>query len=645
MKRASRFSYLFVALTLCALLGSATVANAGSRHLKRQRIAKGASVTRIGASKLLERFAGDASPAAQGGFSLATPLAPDAERTWNNTGTDFNAAGSWTGGSPAGNNVAGFNAAAITQPNLSANISTSGLYFHGTGVSGYDVTSTGGFVLTLTGQSTSGSGGTADSSAAAIRGENTSGTNTIDAAVTLASSTSTSTFFQAAGGRLVVNGIISGSGLTLSMRGGGTIELNGANTFSGGSNTNTAAGQTVVLGNDSALGTGTFSVNVSSTIQAGTGGHSISNAVVLAADTTIAGADNLTLSGNITSSGAATRTLTVNNSAATTLSGGNVFLSELTGTGRTLLINGSGAITIGDVIANFNGGAGTAGSLVYQGTNTLTLSGTNTFTGNTSIRSGTVSVASIGNSGANGNLGAGTTINLGSTTTTGTLLYTGSGETTSKILNLSGTTGGGTIDQSGTGLLNFTGTNTATGIGSKTLTLQGSTAGTGEISGAIVNGSGTTALVKNGTGTWTLSSVSNTFSGGTTINGGTLVAFGDGTLGTGNVSLTASGVTLTLQSGAVNNYIADTASISIVTGAVTNLSFTGTSDTVNGITLGGVVQTAQGTYGSLTSSADFKSDFFSGGGTLLLAIPEPSTWMMIGVGAILLAGVQRFRRK
>ncbi|NBV87616.1 MAG: hypothetical protein EBS01_15415, partial [Verrucomicrobia bacterium] len=68
----------------------------------------------------------------------------------------------------------------------------------------------------------------------------------------------------------------------------------------------------------------------------------------------------------------------------------------------------------------------------------------------------------------------------------------------------------------------FTGTVTATGLGAKTLTLQGSTSGTAEISGVIVDsGSGATSLVKTGTGLWKLSGV-NTFTGGVTITAGTL---------------------------------------------------------------------------------------------------------------------------
>src|SRR6185295_9527821 len=104
---------------------------------------------------------------------------------------------------------------------------------------------------------------------------------------------------------------------------------------------------------------------------------------------------------------------------------------------------------------------------------------------------------------ASSNLGAPTTvangmIALGATATSGTLKYTGTGETTDRVIDLAGTTGGGTLDQSGTGLLKFTSAMTASGAGSKTLTLQGSTAGTGEIAGAIVNNSvvNTTAVTK-----------------------------------------------------------------------------------------------------------------------------------------------------
>jgi hypothetical protein len=108
------------------------------------------------------------------------------QRTWNSIGTDWNTATNWTGGAPTVANAVGvFNTVESVQPNLSASVSIAGIYFFGTGSSGYDVTSTGGAVFTLNGTGATGSGGTANGTAAAIRSEITSGTNTIDAPVIL----------------------------------------------------------------------------------------------------------------------------------------------------------------------------------------------------------------------------------------------------------------------------------------------------------------------------------------------------------------------------------------------------------------------------------------------------------------------------
>src|SRR5205085_8430587 len=96
---------------------------------------------------------------------------------------------------------------------------------------------------------------------------------------------------------------------------------------------------------------------------------------------------------------------------------------------------------------------------------------------------------------------------------------------------------------------------TATGVGAKTLTLQGSTAGAGELGGAIIDSSsGATIVTKTGSGSWTLSSV-NTFSGALSVQAGTLAigtinnASANGTLGNSaaGVTLGASGATGTLE--------------------------------------------------------------------------------------------------
>jgi autotransporter-associated beta strand protein len=189
------------------------------------------------------------------------------------------------------------------------------------------------------------------------------------------------------------------------------------------------------------------------------------------------------------------------------------------------------------------------------GGGTILLTNANTYTGATTVLNGTLSVASLNSvatyaglgttHAASSNLGAPVTvadgtIGLGRTTTAGTLVYTGSGETTDRVLNLDGTTGGGTVDQSGTGLLKFTSSLTATGVGAKLLSLQGSTAGSGELAGAIVDSSsGATSLTKAGSGTWTLSGA-NIFTGATSVSAGVLNIQNATALGT-----TAAGTSVT----------------------------------------------------------------------------------------------------
>jgi len=223
-------------------------------------------------------------------------------------------------------------------------------------------------------------------------------------------------------------------------------------------------------------------------------------------------------------------------------SGGGVAYLQGTGTGQI-----SGNIT------------GTA-VITKSGSGSWTLSGNNTNANVMRIQEGILSVSSINSvaSGNTSNMGAPITVTNGTigmgglvtgagtvATTTGQLTYTGTGETTDRVINLQGTTGGAIIDQSGTGLLKFTSNNngnatfTATGAGSKTLTLQGNTTGIGEIAAAIVNNSSTnrTTVAKAGTGTWILSG-NNSYSGNTTISGGKLLINNTVGSGTGNGTVT-----------------------------------------------------------------------------------------------------------
>ena len=217
-----------------------------------------------------------------------------------------------------------------------------------------------------------------------------------------------------------------------------------------------------------------------------------------------------------------------------TYSGANTNLFDTAGA-RTLTLTGSNtgnntfAISLTDEVSSRKT------SLTKNGAGTWVLTGASTYTGPTSISGGGIlSVSSLPTTGdTSSNLGLTSTINIGGGSSSGTLLYTGAAKTTDRVINMSGGTPGTNVilDQSGTGLLKFTSnfTNTSNGI-TKTLTLQGSTAGTGEISGSIPEaGPMVTSLTKAGTGTWTLSGT-NTYTGNTTVNNGALEVTASGSL-------------------------------------------------------------------------------------------------------------------
>ena len=85
----------------------------------------------------------------------------------------------------------------------------------------------------------------------------------------------------------------------------------------------------------------------------------------------------------------------------------------------------------------------------------------------------------------------------------------------------------GAIDASGYGQLSFTNTGSVgfLGYGNRSLTLQGISSGVLAVQLIDPSASGlggVLAVVKNGPGYWTLSNSANSYSGGTTINGGVL---------------------------------------------------------------------------------------------------------------------------
>ena len=208
----------------------------------------------------------------------------------------------------------------------------------------------------------------------------------------------------------------------------------------------------------------------------------------------------------------------------------------------TLCLDTSNAkkpVTVAAIIADSKGPGGGAFLLKKFGAGTLQLSGKNTYTGQTILESGALSVSSFnsftkGKNTASSSLGAPTDIEsgeivIGEEGKDGecALIYTGTGETTDRVMNLTGKNATLTFVQSGNGLLKLTSDLLISGYGAdKTIALTGDTAGSGELAGNLANpydraGKATTTVTKSGTGIWTLSGA-NTYSGKTTVKQGTL---------------------------------------------------------------------------------------------------------------------------
>jgi hypothetical protein len=173
--------------------------------------------------------------------------------------------------------------------------------------------------------------------------------------------------------------------------------------------------------------------------------------------------------------------------------------------------------------------------------------------------------------------------------------------------------------------------------------------------GALRQGLNTNINTSTSTLTTFLNSA-NSYSGGTTLldvtttkAGALLVAATDSALGTGNVTVGYGG-TLTLQDGALNNYIHDSALVTLNPDTLVdtttriakiNLNFSGT-DVVGGLTINGVAQAA-GTYGATGSGATNIDDaHFLGTGVLSVVVPEPGVGMLaVAIGSVL--GLRRRR--
>ena len=366
---------------------------------------------------------------------------------------------------------------------------------------------------------------------------------TLDAALTLVklASTGTLTFSQPISGAFAIN---LSSGVNV-----GTIAFtaNGStSSYSGFSMPNNCT-VNLQVGMDDPFGSGGLNGAVGSspgqtvTITVVNQSHSVSGPLTWRGNFLFSGNYNLTIHGQLFAAASA-RTMTCNvgtgdSSGPVLLFDNTVFYNTTANNYGFSIFNGTGRGQISGVLANPRSSLG----FLKQGTGTWILTGLNTFTAGVNVQQGTLefnSVENIGSATANamGKPATGSEIiALGNTTTAVTLKYVGTstlGHSTDRPLNLAGTTGGATVDASGKGPISFQGGVYATGLGNKTLTLQGTNTSNNTLGGTISNSTGyATSLVKDGVGTWLLTGA-NTYTGTTTVKGGKLLVNGSLDAGT-----------------------------------------------------------------------------------------------------------------
>ena len=337
-----------------------------------------------------------------------------------------------------------------------------------------------------------------------------------------------------------------------------TLDTLGATTINGtisgtGGLTKTDIGTLTLTGNDSYSG--------ATSITGGVLKFSAANNLGNASATNTIGISG----GGILESTAAGQTL-VANQAITVGAGGGIIQSDtglltVNGTvgngGNLLTVAGAGNTTIAGLISG-------AGGLTKAGAGTLILSdASNSYSGANTITGGVLQFSAAGDL---GNASATNTIGISGG---GILESTAAGQTL--VANQAITVGaGGGIIQSDTGLLTVNGT---VGNGGNLLTVAG--AGNTTIAGLI---SGAGGLTTTGTSTLYLASA-NTYTGATTINGGTLIFAPNSLQDTSSINFNNGG---TLEEALSGDTLTQTITISGTGGVTIDSNSDGTPLTLSG---------------------------------------------------------------
>jgi filamentous hemagglutinin family protein len=350
----------------------------------------------------------------------------------------------------------------------------------------------------------------------------------------------------AGGGEVTVAKTISGTG-AIEQAGSGKTILTANNTYSGPTTISDGILQIGNGGTSGQIGTGNIT-NDTSLIINRSNAVTIGSVISGSGSLTQAGTGTLTLSGTNTYSGKTSilaGTLSIGSDAALGAAPGTVTADQLVINGGTLLANNTFSlsanrgITLGsnggsisvDSTRNFTVLGVIAGATDFTkiGAGTLTLSSANTYTGNTRIAAGELSVANVSA------LGSGSAVRIDNVA--GARLTLNSTDLSIGSLAGGGTTGG------------------EINLGSNTLTIGGNNTDSG-FAGKIT---GTGSLIKIGSGTLTLSSPNSDYSGTTTMSGGLISVSGLGTttgaLGNSNLVFDGGGLRYTGATGSISRDI------------------------------------------------------------------------------------------
>jgi len=470
--------------------------------------------------------------------------------------------------------------------------------------------------------------------------------------------------------------------------GAGAVLTQTANTGSNHFTVPIVLADNLTINNNAATGTTARSLTISGGI---TGAFNLTlNANGVNSNTILLDANNPNLEngipsinngGTITNSGTGPGTVTISSSIGTNVTGITQAssTSQLTlsggitlGTDMTLTANGTKLTLISGVISGSH-----SFTIGGNGTGTTTLSGINTFSNGLTLTNGTLN---LNNAAAPG---SGTfTINGGTLTNTSGAAITLSNNN-AQIWGGDFTYAGG----SGSSNLNM-GTGSVTLTGNRQVQVSGSTS-TLTVGGAIGDGGNNYSLTKVGPGVGTLIlSGNSTYTGGTTINAGTLLAnntTGSGT-GTGAVTVNNTGTlggtgfinsganNITINSGGnitggtngtvgtltltANTLVIGGTNLVDVNGATADrINLTGNLD-ITGATIDfntAVSPTAasytlimySGTLtGTFTNILDLPSGYdlqYNTGEIDLVAVPEPSTWIGAALALAAIGFTQRKR--